>query len=193
MLIIQLAFSHPLSKGAKCEIYSIGDNMRKLPIAILAAAVFSANAFAATLTGPSVDVDASVDVAAPTTITASWTPVTGLVAGVQPDRTAIGNLSVANVGSATGWVVFTNGGTDSVFEGSAAHYIFRNTDGSFVKAHVSISDYPDVKHGQGTGIGKGPSTFIPAQYSNVNFILTGAQQMNAGNYRTTLSVSAYNN
>ncbi|MGC9920448.1 hypothetical protein P4I38_23440 [Escherichia coli] len=168
--------------------------MRKLPIAILAAAVFSANAFATTLTGPSVDVDASVNVTAPTTITASWTPVTGLVAGVQPDRTAIGNLSVANVGSADGWAVFTNAGSaDSVFEGNAAHYIFRNDDGSSVKAHVSISDYDGVKHGPGTGIGKGPSTFIPAQHSNVNFILTGDQQMNAGTYRTTLSVSAFNN
>ncbi|ELT6908073.1 CD15/CS22/SEF14 family fimbrial major subunit [Salmonella enterica] len=167
--------------------------MRKLPIAILAAAAFSANAFAVTLTGPSVDVDASVNVTAPTSITASWTPVTGLVAGVQSDRTAIGNLSVANLGSNDGWAVFTNAGGDSVFEGNASHYIFRNTDGTSVKAHVSISDYAGVTHGQGTGIGKGPSTFIPAQHSNVNFLLTGDQQMNAGTYRATLSVSAFNN
>ncbi|BBS80021.1 TPA: hypothetical protein GF637_22075 [Escherichia coli] len=167
--------------------------MRKLPIAILAAAAFSANAFAATLTGSSVDVAASVDVTAPTTITASWTPATGLEAGVKPDHTKIGNLSVANIGSADGWAVFTNAGSnDSVFEGNAAHYIFRNADGSSVKAHVSISDYTGVTHGEGTGIGKGPSTFIPAQFSDVNFVLSGEQQMNAGTYRTTLSVSAFN-
>ncbi|ENC0564835.1 CD15/CS22/SEF14 family fimbrial major subunit [Escherichia coli] len=168
--------------------------MRKLPIAILAAAVFSVNTYAATLTGSSVDVDASVDVAAPTTLSASWTPVTGLVAGTHPDNMAIGNLSVANLGSAYGWVVFTNAGSgDSVFEGNTAHYIFRNDDGSTIKSYVSILDYPGVKHGEGTGIGKGPSTFIPSQYSNVNFKLAGEQQMNAGTYRATLSVSAYNN
>ncbi|EEQ8256205.1 hypothetical protein ACSFFL_004941 [Escherichia coli] len=167
--------------------------MRKLPIAFLTAAIFSVNAYAATLTGSSVDVDASVNVTDPTAIAASWTPAVGLQAGTHPEHTQIGSLNVSNLGSAYGWVIYQNAGSnDAVFEGNAAHYIFRNQDGSSIKAHVSISDYPGIAHGEGTGIGKGPSTFIPAQYSDVNFVLSGAQQMNAGTYRTTLSVSAYN-
>lgn len=170
--------------------------MRKLPIAILAAAAFSVNSYAAiaTLTGSSVNVDASVDVTAPTAITASWTPVTGLQAGIHTHGTKIGSLSVANLGSADGWAVFTNAGSGgSETENGRTNYIFRNSDGSFVKTQVIVERYDGSAYGPGTGIGAGPATFFPSKHSSVDFLLNGEQQMNAGTYSATLSVSAYNN
>ncbi len=62
--------------------------MRKLPIiAFAAAAAFSMNAFAVTVdTANAVNVDASVDVAAPSSVSATWTKVPTLSVGTLPQK-----------------------------------------------------------------------------------------------------------
>ncbi|HBI9821780.1 TPA: CD15/CS22/SEF14 family fimbrial major subunit [Escherichia coli] len=167
--------------------------MRKLPIiAFAAAAAFSMNAFAVTVdTANAVNVDASVDVAAPSLVSATWTKGPTLSVGEQPRGTKIGSMNVTNVGSSYGWVIYSNGGAASVSQGSTK-YTFTNADGSTITARINDDEYPGIIYGNGTAEGIGPSTFIPAQHNTVDFKLNAAQNVNAGTYSATLSVATYN-
>lgn len=168
--------------------------MRKLSvIAITAAsALFLNSASAATLSGASVDVDASVDVAAPSALSATWTKVPALQVGSNPEGTKIGSMSVTNLGGNDGWAIYSDGTYSQLTSGYTA-FKFTNTDGSALYARVHGATYPGVSHGQGTALGTGPVTFIPATYSSVDFTLNSVQTLNAGTYSAMLSVSAYNN
>ncbi|EJI6955565.1 CD15/CS22/SEF14 family fimbrial major subunit [Escherichia coli] len=168
--------------------------MRKLPIiAFAAAAAFSMNAFAATVdTAHAVNVDASVDVAAPSSVSATWTKVPTLSVGEQPSRTKIGSMNVTNVGSNDGWVIYTDGSASSLSDGSTK-YTFTNPDGSSITARIYDDEYQGIKYGAGTAVGTGPITFIPAKYNTVDFKLNATQSVKAGTYSATLSVATYNN
>ena len=168
--------------------------MRKLPIiAFAAAAAFSMNAFAVTVdTANAVNVDASVDVAAPSLVSATWTKVPTLNVGKQPQKTKIGTMNVTNLGSSDGWVIYSNGGGSSLSSGSTK-YTFTNTDGSTITARIYDDEYSGITYGAGTNVGTGPITFIPAKYNSVDFKLNAAQNVNAGTYSATLSVATYNN
>ncbi|HGF6376830.1 TPA: CD15/CS22/SEF14 family fimbrial major subunit [Escherichia coli] len=165
--------------------------MRKLPFIAFVAA-FSMNSFAATLSGPSVDVDASVDVTASSAISASWVKVPALQAGQHSIGTKIGSMEVSNVGANYGWVIYTDGSA-STLEGGNTYYKFTHDDGSAIKAWVDFTNYSGITYGAGTGIGTGPATFIPAQHASVDFSLPYEQTLKAGTYAATLSVAAYNN
>ncbi|MED8075256.1 CD15/CS22/SEF14 family fimbrial major subunit [Escherichia coli] len=168
--------------------------MRKLPIiAFAAAAAFSMNAFAVTVdTANAVDVEASVDVAAPSLVSATWIKGPTLSVGAQPRGTKIGSMNVTNVGSSDGWVIYSNGSAASLSAGSTK-YTFTNADGSTITARINDDEYPGIIYGAGTDAGTGPNTLIPAQYNTVDFKLNTAQNVNAGTYSATLSVATYNN
>ncbi|EMS3681755.1 CD15/CS22/SEF14 family fimbrial major subunit [Escherichia coli] len=168
--------------------------MRKLPIiAFAAAAAFSMNAFAVTVdTANAVNVDASVDVAAPSSVSATWTKVPTLSVGTLPQKTKIGSMNVTNVGSSAGWTIYTDGSGSSLTSGSTK-YTFANADGSTITARIYDDEYSGITYGAGTNVGTGPITFIPAQYSTVDFKLNAAQSVKAGTYSATLSVATYNN
>lgn len=168
--------------------------MRKLPMIVFAAAAaFSMNTFAVSLdTSSAVDVDATVDVVAPSVLSASWTKVPALQAGTLPEATKIGSMEVSGLGDNTGWVIYTDGSNSQLTYGYTT-YIFKNADGSSLRARVHDVKYPGVQYGAGTGVGTGPIAFIPAQYNSVDFVLTQAQTIGAGTYSATLSVAAYNN
>lgn len=166
--------------------------MRKLSIFALATA-FSMNAFAVTVDkNNSVNVDASVDVAAPSALSASWTKVPTLSTGLQAQGTKIGTMNVSNLDAANaGWVIYTDGSASSLSNGYTK-YTFSNVDGSSITARVFDSQYAGVTYGRGDAVGTGPITFIPSQYSSVDFKLNEAQSVNAGTYSATLSVASYN-
>lgn len=166
--------------------------MRKLSIFALATA-FSMNAFAVTVDkNNSVDVDASVDVAAPSALSASWTKVPTLNTGLQAHGTKIGTMNVSNLDAANaGWVIYTDGSASTLSNGYTK-YTFSNVDGSSITARVFAAEYAGVTYGQGTAVGTGPITFIPSQHSSVDFKLDETQRVNAGTYSATLSVASYN-
>ncbi|WP_181024119.1 CD15/CS22/SEF14 family fimbrial major subunit [Escherichia coli] len=170
--------------------------MRKLSVIAITAvsSLFLNCASAATLSGSSVDVDASVDVASPSSLSATWTKGPLLQAGSHPGGTRIGSMSVSNLGNNYGWVIYSDG-TYSQMSGGGAYtsYKFINSDGSALYARVHSGAYPGVSYGAGTGIGTGPATFIPANHTSVDFELINTQNLNAGTYSAMLSVSAYNN
>ncbi|ENC3424729.1 CD15/CS22/SEF14 family fimbrial major subunit [Escherichia coli] len=170
--------------------------MRKFTTITLAAlAAFSmTTASAVTLSGTPVNVDASVDVVAPEVLSATWTPVPALQAGVVPQDTKIGTISVTNLGSNHGWAIYAaSGSNDAEVNNGATEYTFRNDDGSVLKGRVNPANYAGVSYGQGAIIGTGPVTFLPAAHTSVDLVTPTQQQVKAGTYTATLSISAYNN
>ncbi|HBC0974495.1 TPA: CD15/CS22/SEF14 family fimbrial major subunit [Escherichia coli] len=165
--------------------------MRKFSILAAIVTVFSATtANASTLAGNSASVEASVDVISPTVLSASWQKVPALQPGHNYSQTKVGSLTVSGVGNNFGFVAYGNGNTE--WDNGYTKFKFAHDDGSFINVRLFESDYPGVVHGAGTSIGTGPATFIPAKYSTVDFKLDGSQELKAGTYSTTISVSAYN-
>lgn len=191
---IYIIFIVPPLRGADSMLIQRRYIMRKLSvIAITAAsALFLNSASAVTLSGASVDVNASVDVTAPSVLSATWTKVPALQVGKNPEGTKVGSMSVTNLGGNYGWAIYSDG-TYSQMTNLYTIYKFTNTDGSALYARVHNGAYNGVTYGQGTAIGTGPITFIPAAITSVDFTLNAPQTLNAGTYSAMLSVSAYNN
>ncbi len=166
--------------------------MRKFSIIAAIVTVFSATTSnaATTLEGNPASVEASVDVISPTFLSASWQKVPALQPGNHNSQTKVGSLTVSGLGNNYGFVTYGNSNT--VWDNGYTKFKFAHADGSFINVRLFESDYPGLTHGPGTSIGTGPATFIPAQYPTVDFKLDGSQELRAGTYSTTISVSAYN-
>ncbi|EFH9652699.1 hypothetical protein F9I95_23100 [Escherichia coli] len=170
--------------------------MRKFPVIAFAAfSLFSTSSFAAArLSGSPVQVQADVTVGTTSTLNANWLPVTNLPAGLSQSGTRVGSLTVTGLGSSdAGWVVYADGSTGE-HTNAITKYKFTHESGrnSFY-ALISDKTYPGVSYGSGAGIGTGPATFISSNITAVDFVTNTQNNLTAGVYSATLSVSAYNN